>query len=415
MPWWERLVRDTLYILLGLPLATASFAVLVTGWSAAFSLLVVFLIGVPVAIVTLQAGRLFAIVERYRLTARGDTIPTASYRRVTGRGWKGWLEPFRDPQTWLDTVHGLIAFPVSIATWVATVTWYATAIVGLTYPAWSWSIDDEANRTIAQDLNWNAPWGDEIVMVGVGLVALITLYPIVRLLAEIQAGVARALLSNQQIVALQQRVDELTRTRSGAVEVEAEALRRIERDLHDGPQQRLVRLSMDLGSAERRIDDDPAAAKALVRDARALTQETLDELRALSRGIAPPILLDRGLEAAVAAAAARCPVPVDLRVRLNGIAMSAAVERAAYFVVTEALTNVAKHAQATAVDVSLFADEDSLHVVIKDDGVGGADAGRGTGLRGLSDRVAALDGTLSVGSPEGGPTIVAVDIPCASS
>jgi signal transduction histidine kinase len=175
---------------------------------------------------------------------------------------------------------------------------------------------------------------------------------------------------------------------------------------------------MDLSVAERRLDDDPAAARELLGQARAQAAEALAELRALSRGIAPPILADRGLEAALAAVAARSASPTTLEVDLGeGGRPTAAVENAAYFVVCEALTNTAKHAAASSIMIRLSTTAVAggprmLRVEVEDDGVGGADLAKGHGLAGLSDRVAGLDGSLSVHSPLGGPTRVVAELPC---
>lgn len=189
-------------------------------------------------------------------------------------------------------------------------------------------------------------------------------------------------------------------------------LAEIERDIHDGPQQRLVRLTMDLEAAARRLDDDPQRARPLVDEALEQSREALSELRALSRGIAPPILADRGLGAALMAAAARCPVQVSLTVTLPGDGrLTAAVENTAYFVVTEALTNVAKHSRATHCAVIVNTDGDLVIVQVRDNGRGGAHLGKGHGLAGLADRLAGVDGELDVVSPPGGPTVLTAGIP----
>jgi len=208
---------------------------------------------------------------------------------------------------------------------------------------------------------------------------------------------------------LSERVDELTRTRRGALDVQAAELRRIERDLHDGAQARLVSLSMQLGRAEADLGDRPEAA-ALVRQARADAGAAIAELRDLSRGIAPPVLVDRGLPAAVEALGRRAAIPVAVAVELDR-RPPPAVETAAYFVVAESLTNVAKHAPESEARVAIVLDETELRVAVIDDGPGGADSAGG-GLRGLRQRVEALDGTLGVRSPAGGGTTIEVAIPC---
>lgn len=232
--------------------------------------------------------------------------------------------------------------------------------------------------------------------------------------ANLHAGLASLLLTGASRRALEAQVSDLTARREAAAAAETAALRRLERDIHDGPQQRLVRLGMDLSAAERRLADDPEAAARLLAEARAQAAETLAELRALSRGIAPPILADRGLAAAVATLAARSPVPTTVDVELAE-RPAPPVESAAYFVVSEALANVAKHARAgTAVVRARLVETPggrALEVEVADDGVGGAAVAKGHGLAGLADRVAGLGGELTVSSPDGGPTLVRATLP----
>jgi signal transduction histidine kinase len=209
-------------------------------------------------------------------------------------------------------------------------------------------------------------------------------------------------------------VETLRESRSAVLDAEAGELRRIERDLHDGAQQRLVMLTIDLGLASERIDSDPAAAKGLVLEARDQAQQALAELRSLVRGIAPGILLDRGLVAAIGSIAARGAVPTTVRSDLPpGERMPEAIERAAYFVVAEALANVTKHSGATRCEVRLLRDGAHLIVEVEDDGAGGATVGPGGGLAGLAGRIEGVDGTFSVTSPPGGPTVVRAVVPVA--
>jgi signal transduction histidine kinase len=211
---------------------------------------------------------------------------------------------------------------------------------------------------------------------------------------------------------VQNRITAVEEQRDSAVSAEATALRRLERDIHDGPQQRLVRLAMDLGRARQQLGSDPEAARATIEEALGQTRETLDELRALSRGIAPPILADRGLPSALAALASRCTVPVGLSVDETLPRLAPIVENTAYFVVAEALANLAKHSQARAGAVDVSKMDGVLAVTILDDGVGGAHVAKGHGLAGLADRVRAAGGTLSVDSPTGGPTVIRAELPC---
>jgi signal transduction histidine kinase len=225
------------------------------------------------------------------------------------------------------------------------------------------------------------------------------------------AWVVTRMLAPEREQQLVERVDELTRTRRGALDVQAAELRRIERDLHDGAQARLVALSMQLGRAEERLADRPEEA-ALVRRAREEASAAIAELRDLARGIAPPVLADRGLAAAVEALGRRAAIPVEVEVVLPRRPIPV-VETAAYFVVAEALTNVAKHAGGAGARVHVVMEADVLVVEVSDHGRGGADPA-GSGLTGLRQRVAAIDGTLAVAGGPGEGTTVRAEIPCGS-
>lgn len=206
----------------------------------------------------------------------------------------------------------------------------------------------------------------------------------------------------------------LTETRQDAVDTSAAELRRIERDLHDGAQARLVAMGMDLGTIEMLVDKDPEKAKQLVAQARRSSADALDELRDLVRGIHPPVLAERGLGDAVRALALRLPVAAEVNVELPGRA-EAPVESAAYFAVSEVLTNAVKHADADRIWIDLHHREGRLRVTVTDNGRGGAVIGTGSGLAGIERRLGTFDGVLAVSSPAGGPTMVTMEIPCALS
>ena len=211
---------------------------------------------------------------------------------------------------------------------------------------------------------------------------------------------------------LRRQVEVLRESRSAILESEATELHRIERDLHDGAQQRLVALTIDLGLASERLDTDPAEARRLVLEGQSQARQALAEIRDLVRGIAPSILLDRGLVPALESIAGPGPIPTSIRSELAaGERLPASVERAAYFVATEALTNVAKHSAATRAEVRVRREGDNLVVEVRDDGQGGAEIMPGGGLDGLQKRVAGVDGSLIVTSPGGGPTVVRAEIP----
>jgi signal transduction histidine kinase len=213
---------------------------------------------------------------------------------------------------------------------------------------------------------------------------------------------------------LEGRVQRLTETRDLAVDAAATEVRRIERDLHDGAQARLVALGMNLRAVERMLPDRPEAALALVAEARETSLRALNDLRDLVRGICPPVLADRGLGHAVRALALDTPFPVDLDIDLPG-RLSAPVETACYFAVAEALANAVRHSGARRVHIRIQHTAGLLRVQVADDGAGGADPARGTGLRGVEQRLAAFDGILAVSSPPGGPTMIAMEVPCALS
>jgi signal transduction histidine kinase len=242
---------------------------------------------------------------------------------------------------------------------------------------------------------------------------------VARQVTRADEALARALLGPGRSEELALRVESLARSRAAIVAAADAERRRIERDLHDGAQQRLVSLAMNLGMARERFTDAPEPVRRAIAEAHDEAVLALSELREFIRGLHPAVLSDRGLDAALSGLAARAPLPVRLRVDMPRPA-SPTVEAVAYFIVAEALTNVAKHAQATRAEVAVVRDGDVLRISVTDDGCGGAvpaagnGAGAGTGLRGLAQRAAAVDGTLTIASPPGGPTVVAAELPCES-
>jgi signal transduction histidine kinase len=235
-------------------------------------------------------------------------------------------------------------------------------------------------------------------------------WPILVIAVVLAAELAGVLLTSPRRAEMAERIETLETTRAGAVDAQETELRRIERDLHDGAQARLVALGMSLGMAEQKLAEDPQRAGELLAEARVGAEHALRELRDLARGIHPPVLADRGLEAALASLASSTPLRVNLSVDVTP-RPAPAVESAAYFVAAEALANAAKHARADRVDIMLVRHSDLIELEVRDDGDGGADPD-GTGLRGLRRRVEALDGRLSVTSPRGGPTTIRAELPC---
>jgi signal transduction histidine kinase len=413
----RRLGADTAYVLLGFPLAVASFVVLVTGLALGAGLAIT-VIGLPVLAGTLYAARALADIERLSLRqVLGVPVPRPLYRAAEpGAGtWRRILIPLTDGQSWFDLAYGCLRLIVSVIAFTFTVTWWAGALSGTLFWAYDWAIPyGPDNRELSELLGLGDSAAARIGLYTViGLFFLLTLPLVVRASAALQASLGRTMLS--RLAEMRNRISVLEEQKRAAVSAEATALRRLERDIHDGPQQRLVRLAMDLGRAQQQMSADPDAARRTLNEALAQTRETLAELRALSRGIAPPILVDRGLPSALAALAERGLIPIELSVDpALGTAvgrLDPTVESTAYFVVAEALTNVAKHSRATGCWVTVHRDDDRLRISVGDDGQGGAHVAKGHGLAGIADRVRAHGGTLTVTSPTGGPTEVRAELP----
>jgi signal transduction histidine kinase len=237
---------------------------------------------------------------------------------------------------------------------------------------------------------------------------------LVRPLMTAYARLTRRMLAPTEKARLANRITQLTESRADTVDTQAAELRRIERDLHDGAQARLVALGMSLGMAETLLASDPDAAQELLAEARESTGLALSELRDLVRGIHPPVLADRGLDGAVRALGLACPLPVEVAIDLPG-RPPAPVESAVYFAVAETLTNVAKHSGATSAWIRVSYTDGRLGVMVGDDGRGGASTAAGGGLHGIERRLAAFDGTMMVASALGGPTIVTMELPCVLS
>jgi signal transduction histidine kinase len=410
----RRVLLDTRYTLVGFPTAVIAFVLLVAGMAAGVSTTIVW-IGVPLLAGTLMIARGFADAERGWLSDVLKRPPVRPRYKPAPAGagrFRRLVNPMTSGQSWLDLLHGIINFPLAIVSFVLTVVFWALPIAGLTYPLYGLITSRIPDNVELPELLGigQGYWVNSIFYVVLGLIGLLIMPIMTRGSALLRSGIGRALLTG--VAELQERIDDLAEGRAAAVSAEANALRKLERDIHDGPQQRLVSLAMELSRAQRQMSKDPDAAQATISSAITATRETLDELRALSRGIAPPILSDRGLAPALAALAGRCTIPVDLDVQTVQ-RYQAAVENAIYFVVAETLTNVAKHSRATICTIQLIRIGDILMLTIGDDGVGGAHVAKGHGLAGLADRLRAVDGELAVQSPDGGPTVIVAEVPCA--
>jgi signal transduction histidine kinase len=400
--------RETAYLLADLGVGIVGFTFVVTGLSLGVGLLIT-LVGLPVLGLTLLGCRGGAWLEVRRARLLGLRLPDPPPLERSGSLFRRLSRPLVDGVGWRAAAYFVLMLPVGIVAFTVTLTIWATALGLLTLPAWAWSLP-HGGAQFGDSYYWNRPWQLALsTLAGAGLTLLAPW--VVRGLAVADRGLVRGLLGTSRR-ALEERAEVLSDQRSRTVDASIEERRKLERDLHDGAQQRLVSLGMDLGMALEKLDADPEAAKTLLREAHGDAQLALRELRDLARGIHPAVLTDRGLDAAVSGLAARSPVPVRVRGSLAE-RPPASVEATAYFIASEALTNVAKHAGANSAEVALELADGRLRVEIADDGRGGADP-HGTGLQGLADRAAALDGSLTVVSPVGGGTRIITELPCAS-
>lgn len=392
--------RELVYVALCLPIGLfwGFWLLFAIGLGLALSFV---LVGIPMLVVVMLIWRRVATWERERAALVLGAPIAQPYVDLPREGaWRRLWARLRDRATWKDlgwfgvlATAGAVAGLVLIALWSAALVLLTLPITASTFPEGT-TIGD-ASLPLAFAL-----------AAGGLLVAVIALCA-ARPLATGIAALARALLGPD----VEEQVARLEHSRASAVDATDSTLRRIERDLHDGAQHRLVAIALDLGRAREKMADDPAAAEPLIAQAHEETKRAMAELRDLVRGIHPSILTDRGLDAAVSALAGRSPVPVSVHVELAG-RPPAAAETAAYYVVAEALTNVAKHGDANEAEVRIDHQDGALNVAVQDDGQGGAARTPGSGLEGIGQRVDALGGSLEIDSPAGGPTTLKAVIPC---
>jgi len=401
----RRTYLETFDLLLDLVAAVLWFTVFTTLIATGASLLIT-LVGLPILTATFYLARAAAHAERARVRAfLGLDITSPVYRPRKSDGlWHRLIAPFTDRTTWKELTYVWLVQPIlGIVNFTVAVTAWAIPLWAITLPIYAVHGQGAAPQV------WNGrtldTWHEVLPVVLAGILVLPLVPWIIRGFAAVDRAAARWGLSQSKVVVLRE-------TQARSVDIAMADRRQIERDLHDGAQQRLLSLGMDLGMALEKFDTDPKAARGLVGDAHAELQRAIAELRNLARGIHPAVLTDRGLDAALSALAARSPLPVRLDVRLEE-RPPASVEATAYFIVAEALTNAARYANAKRIDVRVRQNGDKLHIEVKDDGVGGAEQRVGGGLAGLADRANSVEGSLRVSSPHGGPTVVTADLPCA--
>ena len=412
------------YLVSGLPLAVIYFVLALVGFALGIGLLPLALLGVPVLAFTLVLCGWFASLESGRAALMLDVHvrqPSGGGQSSSGQSSSGLPRRRRppfvarvrsvlvDPSRWRELAAPIVCFPIALAGFVIAISAWSVALALVLLPAYNYDLP----RRGATAFGWTLSGAPSLAIAVALGVTMALAAPHVTLAAAV--GVSRserAVLGWTRSRELEERVGNLEESRSKMVAAEDSERRRIERDLHDGAQARLVSVAMELGRAKARFSDDPEAARELVEQAHQEAKAALSELRNLVRGVHPPVLSDRGLDAALSGLAALCPVPVTVEVELSR-RPPAAVEAIAYFVVSEALANVAKHSHANRASVVVRSDGQSLRVLVNDDGQGGARPD-GAGLAGLADRVGAVDGRFSVDSPPGGPTTIEADLPCGS-
>jgi signal transduction histidine kinase len=373
--------------------------------------LILVTIGVPLLLLfTALARRYTGFFRWWASRVLGVEIP-APYRLPENRGPMTRVRTIAtDPATWRDMAFLPVNAFVGIFCGVMPVAFWINGVLGFVMPL-IWLDDGRSVEYVL--VGYDTP-GNFVLAPLLGIGFLVLAWWATPRAARLHATVVKWLLAPSAKAALTNRVRVLADSRADTVDAQAAELRRIERDLHDGAQARLVALGMNLGMAEELMARDPRAAQELLAEARQSSTQALAELRDLVRGIHPPVLADRGLDGALRAVALAHPLPVEVDVELTG-RPEAPVESAAYFAVAETLTNVAKHSGATSAWVRVRHEDGRLSLMIGDDGRGGAEAAKNGGLRGIERRLAAFDGTLGIASPVGGPTIVTMELPCALS
>ncbi|HEX2048815.1 MAG TPA: sensor domain-containing protein [Acidimicrobiales bacterium] len=405
---WPALVHGMLDLPMGLAISVPVYVL----FPLAVALLLTFPLALPFIWGLFWFARLAGQVERSRLAAlHGVALPDPIGPLAPGSWWNRLGQRLTSVPRWKEIGYTVLRLPTGTAFFVVlTVLWSGSATLVL-LPLYVLALPGEVARFGLFDVGFGVP---VLGAAAVGLAGLLVVAPWATVvIGRLDVALARRLLAPDPGAELAAAAARAETGRAAAVESAESERRRIERDLHDGAQQRLVTLAMSLGDARERLDTDPETGRRLVAEAHEEAKAALKEIRDLVRGIHPVILEDRGLDAALSAVIARSPIPVELTVDVDPRPQPA-VESTAYFVVSEALANVARHARATRAYVAIVRKGDRLIVEVRDDGIGGADPANGTGLAGLAERVTGMGGTTDLLSPVGGPTTLLVELPCGS-
>ncbi|MEU4767770.1 sensor histidine kinase [Actinosynnema sp. NPDC023794] len=400
------------YFLLNLVTGLFWFVLLVTLGAVSIGTAVIW-VGVPLGVLTLALARGAASAERAWLRATlGVDIPRP-YRELPSGATARAKAIARDPATWRDLSYWLLMLPLGVVEFALTVALWSAVAGTVFLPFYQHWLPVTWEVTFSEGNVWLVDSFAKALPVSVlGLVLGYLAYRLLKALGRGHALLAQSLLGPSRYGVLSAKAEQLSASRARGVEAAEAERRRIERDLHDGAQQRLVAVAMGLGRARSKMESDPDGARELIAEAHADAKLAISELRDLARGIYPSVLGDRGLDAALSSLAARSPIPVEVEVDVEPRPPTA-VESAAYFTVAETLTNVAKHSGATRAHVKVSRTENSVVVEVTDNGHGGAEVRPGGGLAGLADRAATIDGVVVVVSPIGGPTVIRTELPCA--
>jgi len=408
------IARTSGYFLLNLVTGLFWFSLLVPLLVVSVGTMVVW-VGFPLLVLTLVLARGAATAERAWLRATlGVDIPRPYRPLPAGPPLQRAKALVTDPATWRDFGYWLLMLPLGMVEFTLAVGLWSAVLGLVLFPFYFQWLPADLEVTVGSAVWPVDSMADALPLTVAGILLGLVSLPLVRALGRGHAALARAVLGPSRTSLLEARADHLSASRARGVEAAEAERRRIERDLHDGAQQRLVAVAMGLGRARGKLDSDPDGAAELIAEAHADAKLAISELRDLARGIYPSVLGDRGLDAALSSLAARCPIPVDVSVDVEP-RPSTAVESTAYFTVAEALTNIAKHSGATRAQVRVARTGNSVVVEVTDDGRGGAEVRPGGGLAGLADRAATIDGVVVVVSPAGGPTVIRTELPCAWS
>lgn len=404
-PWEARTWLATGHVVLGLPMSVLPGVAVTVLAALTAVLMVVPPLGMAALAVLLATVRVGSALQRSRF-ASFLSVRISVPLRSSGEGHWPQRTEARAASTWRQVGYHLLAPVLAVSGSAVVVASWSIGIALGTAPLHGWPREGLFGWQLRHP-------GTLAALTAVGLVAFFAAPWVARGAAALEVAVARRLLGPSRAENLARRVDSLARSRAGTISAADAERRRIERDLHDGAQQRLTSLAMNLGMARTTLSDLPEEARDVIAQAHDEAKQTLADLRDLVRGLHPAMLTDRGLDAALSGLAARAPLPVRIRVDVSR-RPALAIEAVAYFVVSESLTNVAKHAQASQATVTVERVGDRLRLVVTDDGCGGATTDGGTGLRGLAQRIASVDGSLRIDSPPGGPTRIIAELPCES-